>query len=785
MDPTTHCVVFSRDVVFREEEFPPIYSIADASSMRELTGGGTALPHKPLTLYASTTELIYDESLDDSVENSLSEPKLSIKEASTLWSTWATSRLVPKTTHYVRFSIDDKVYYPIYDEDESRFSIINTTTNDDESRFPVITNPNDDEPRFTTIKPPSATVNLARNSVELLTPSHERIVAPDAEAPLRNSIGVEEQHHDKVEFRYDFTAEGDQALLPTSHSVGDVELNHPLAATDTQDKHISLCLNAAMAKPDIPASWKEAMKHPQATEWLLAGQAEYQSLVDNKTWELVDPPRDGHNILRTRWVFTKKLKADGSIDRFKARLVVQGFRQRPGVDYNEIFSPVVRMEVLRTLFGIAARLNYEIHQMDVKTAFLNGGIDAVVYIHQPEGFVDRLNPKAACLLRKSLYGLKQSPRIWYSTFVEFMTSLGFVRTRKDRCVFVKRYGNMLVYISLYVDDLLIFAPNTLIVNELKQAFMRRFQMTDCGEVSYILGWQITRNRAERTIFIHQNKYISEILRKFNLHSCNSKPTPLEVNIDLSMKSNHDFEIELLEKAMPYRSCVGSLMYLVIGTRPDLAHCVQQLSQYLNSPTTVHYHSLKRVFKYLSGTAYHGLTFGGVKEPKHILEAYVDADYANCKDTRRCISGYATYFYGSPISWLSKKQPTVSLSTTEAEYTALASCIQECLYLKFLLLDLGFDIQKPIQIHEDNQSCIKIARNPALHAHSKHIDVKYFFVKELTESQVFNIEYCNTTNQVADIFTKALPKPTFERLRCLLQVKSLQDYQSLTPTVARN
>lgn len=524
-----------------------------------------------------------------------------------------------------------------------------------------------------------------------------------------------------------------------------------------------------------PNTYKKAMISEHAPQWDAATKSEYSSHMTNGTWVLVPPP-PGRKILQNRWVFVVKYKGDGSIDRFKARLVIKGFLQQHGIDYDEIFSPVIRMEVLRLLLTIAALLNFEVHQMDVKTAFLHGVLDVEIYMEQPEGFVVPGQEQLVCKLLKSLYGLKQAPRVWYQTLCTFLETLNFHRIIKDRCVFIGIIDGLTCYIAVYVDDLLIIAPTLRIIQHIKDALKQKFHMTDLGEAKYLLGWSIIRNRMSRTIFIHQHKYATTVLDRFKEFITYPAATPCERNLKLTVDMHPTLQTDIdTMSTIPYREAVGSMMYLMVGTRPDLAYFMREVSQFLSNPGQAHWRAVLRGLRYLHGTSEYGITLGGTSRiaPAKLadsLTAYTDSDYANCPDTRRSVGGYVTLLGNSPISWLSRKHHTVVLSTTEAEYVALCHCMQEMIFLKLLLKELGFATTTSLTIHEDNQSCIKISNNPELHGRSKHIDIRYHFVQEKVERHEFVVTYCSTKQMIADIFTKALDKHRFRALRDQLGVR---------------
>ncbi|POM69092.1 Gag-pol Polyprotein [Phytophthora palmivora] len=418
--------------------------------------------------------------------------------------------------------------------------------------------------------------------------------------------------------------------------------------------------------------------------------------MDNGTWVLVPRPK-GRKILRSRWVFVVKYTGTGEIDRFKARLVVKGFVQ----EY-EIFSPVIRMEVLRLLLTIAALLDLEIDQMDVKTAFLTGFLEEEIYMAQPEGFTTPGQEDLVCKLIKSLYGMKQAPRVWYQTLSDFLVKLNFSKLIKGSCVFIRTIDGVTCYIAVYVDDLLIIAPTRALVSELKSALKKRFSMTDLGEVKYLLGWSIQRDRKNRTIFVHQHKYVTKVIDRFSDYIPYPITTPAGQNVKPSLSSQPATEAEKdAMKSYPYREAVGSTSW------PDMAFYMREVSPFLANPGMEHWNAVVRGLKYLAGTKYYGICLGGSQEvtPENLaghVEAYSDSDYANSPDTRRSVGGYVTMLSNSPISCLSRKHHTVVLSTTEAEYIALCHCMQEMIFLKLLLRALGFATSQPNLINEDNQ-----------------------------------------------------------------------------------
>ena len=519
---------------------------------------------------------------------------------------------------------------------------------------------------------------------------------------------------------------------------------------------------------DDPGKVHEALNGKHSDQWKEAMKSEYSSLITNDTWELVPPP-EGKNIVGSRWVLKVKRNEDGSIDRFKARLVAQGYSQVRGVDYEEVFSPVARYTSVRSLLALANAQDLEIHQMDVKTAFLNGSLDCEIYMSQPEGFVDPDRPNHVCKLKKSIYGLKQSARCWNTTLDEYLKSVGYCKSKADECIYVKSVKEASGHISfvilgVYVDDIIPVSNDPAMLKAEKAALCERFEMIDQGEIHYLLGLSIKRDRESRTLTISQPNYTEKVLRKFGMENCKPVSTPLEPGRKFQQLSSSDEPFDI----QTYQQAIGCLTYMSTATRPDIAAAVGVLSQYMSKPSKDHWMGVKRVLRYLKGTLNYGLKFS-VHGEQTELNGYSDADWAGDVDTRRSTTGYVFQFGNGTISWSSRKQPTVAKSSTEAEYVALSSATQEAIWLRRLMKDFGKQIDSPTTIYEDNQGAIELAKNAKYHSRTKHIDICHHFVRERVVSNEIRVIYCRTEDMVADIMTKGLPKPTFEKLRDLLSV----------------
>lgn len=516
---------------------------------------------------------------------------------------------------------------------------------------------------------------------------------------------------------------------------------------------------ANLATITEPATLDEALASPQADLWRQALDEEMASLMANKTWTLETPP-PGITPIPVKWVFKIKRDSNGNIERYKARLVAKGFRQREGIDYEEVFAPVSKYTTLRTLLATAASEDLEIHQLDIKTAFLNGELEEDVYVQQPPGYEEG-GSSTACHLHKALYGLKQAPRAWHLRLKQELETMGFTQSEADAGLFISTGTPGPAYLLTYVDDILIITRDTAALTKIKESLMSAFDARDLGEATYFLGMTIDRDRASRTIKLAQGRLIADLLAKHDMIAAKSLSTPLNVAIKLTKEGE-----PLDRETYGYSQLIGSLMYLSICTRPDISQAVGALARYMAQPTTAHWQAAKGVLRYLAGTADYGITYGGAKIG---LEAYTDADYAGDIDTRRSTTGYVYIMNGGAISWSSRLQQTVAASTTEAEYMAAASAIKEGLWLRTLFNNLQLGISG-IEINADNQSAIKLLKNPVFSMRSKHIDVVYHFARERVTRGEVSFKYVRTEAMVADALTKPVAANKLEFCRNEMGVK---------------
>jgi transposase InsO family protein len=507
----------------------------------------------------------------------------------------------------------------------------------------------------------------------------------------------------------------------------------------------------ALSSIQGPGSYKTAMNHPDKNEWQKAIDDELDSIKKNGVWSIINKPNN-KNIISTRWVFVKKMNENGELQKYKARLVARGFEQIHGIDYNETFAPVVRLNSIRIIFSIAVQFNMQIHQMDVKTAFLNGYLDEDIYIEIPDG-INANKQTQCCKLHKSLYGLKQSPLSWNIVLDKFLTGLNLKRTSSDYGVYYDDSNPINLIITTYVDDLLIASNDINKIIWFKKQMTQNFEMSDLGLLKYILGIQVDQDG--KSIKIHQKSYIHELLTKFQLNDSKTYNTPMEFGIKLN--KNQDID-QMTDK--PYSSLIGSLLYLSNSTHPDITFAVHRLSSYNSNPNEIHWKAAKRILKYLKKTDDLGLVFKNSNDCT--LHGYSDSDWASDLDTRRSTTGYFVTLNRNPISWCSKRQNTIALSTAEAEYMGISETIKELIWIKKLLTDLKITDFKT-ELACDNQSAIQISKNPVFHQRTKHIDIRYHFIREKIQEMKIKLYYLPTELMIADLLTKPLPYPRFIEL----------------------
>ncbi|GJS53994.1 retrotransposon protein, putative, ty1-copia subclass [Tanacetum coccineum] len=472
------------------------------------------------------------------------------------------------------------------------------------------------------------------------------------------------------------------------------------------------------------------------------------------------PP--GQKLISCKWLYKIKERIEGiQKPRYKARLVARGYTHRACIDYNEVFSPMVRHTSIRVILSLTACEDYELEQLDVKTAFLHGILEETIYMRQPPGFEEGTGNKV-CLLKKSLYGLKQSLRQWYKRFDVYMISNGFSRSSYDSCVYFKEFTpGMYIYLLLYVDDMLIAYKSKSEIEYTKGLLRKEFDMKELGPTRKILGMEIVRDMGSRTLKVSQSGYVQKNLNNYRVDNGKSVSVPLEAHFKVSLKDcpSSDWDVERMSK-VPYANVVGSLMYLMVCIRPDIAYAVSIVSRYLANPGKKHWEAVKWILKYLKGAIDVGLVYGR-DQGKHVdVDGFVDADYAKYPDKSRSITGYVFMVHGCVVSWKATLQHVVALSTTEAEYMALTEAVKESIWLKGLLIKLGVNLRSVV-VNCDNQSSIYLSRNAMFYERTKHINVRYHFIREIVESKEIEVAKIGTKDNAADAFTNVVLGPKFK------------------------
>ncbi|KAD7478171.1 hypothetical protein E3N88_01307 [Mikania micrantha] len=505
-----------------------------------------------------------------------------------------------------------------------------------------------------------------------------------------------------------------------------------------------------------PTTYTEACKLPA---WQTTMHEELAAIEKNQTWVLTTLPA-GKNLVGLKWLYKTKVGPDGKIVKYKARLVAKGYSQQYGVDFLETFAPVARFETIRVVVAIAAQMGWPIHQLDVKSAFLNGDLSEEIYVEQPEGFLVKGKEQMVYKLHKALYGLKQSPRAWYAKIDGYFAEHGFRRSANEPTLYIKQLDtDSIIYVCLYVDDIICTASTSFLIAEFKHGMKIAFEMTDMGFLEYFLGLEVFQN--SKGIFLGQKSYVVNLLKKFGMSNCNIEATPVNVLEKLQMEDGQDkVDAEL------YRSLVGGLIYLT-HTRPDLAYAVSLVSRFIQSPSKNHFGAGQRILRYVAGTTNFGVWYK--KDAPITLIGYSDSDWASSIDNRKSVSAYVFMLGTGAVSWCSKKQLTVALSSTEAEYIASTGAACQGVWIRRILEDLGFKQDGATVIYCDNNSAINLSKNPVLHSRSKHIELKYHFIRDLVAQNQIKLEFCDTHHQVADVLTKGLTREKFVFFRHLMGV----------------
>ncbi|GJZ28634.1 putative ribonuclease H-like domain-containing protein [Tanacetum coccineum] len=513
-------------------------------------------------------------------------------------------------------------------------------------------------------------------------------------------------------------------------------------------KDFQHCLFACFLSQHEPKKISEALEDES---WVDAMQEELLQFEIQKVWILVDLPY-GKKAIGTKWVYRNKKDERGVVVRNKARLVAQGHRQEEGIDYDEVFAPVARLEAIRIFLAFASYMGFTVYQMDVKSAFLYGKIDEEVYVSQPPGFLDPKYPEKVYKVVKALYGLHQAPRAWYATLSTFLLKNGYRRGTIDKTLFLRKDKHDIILVQVYVDDIIFGSTKKSWCDEFEALMKSRFQMSSMGELTFFLGLQVKQKT--NGIFISQDKYVAEILKKFDFASVKTASTPIETQKPLVKDEEaSDVDVHL------YRSMIGSLMY-VTASRPDIMFAVCACSRFQVTPKTSHLSAVKRIFRYLKGKPKLGLWYP--RESSFDLESYSDSDYAGANLDRKSTTGGCQFLGRRLITWQCKKQTIVATSTTEAEYVAAASCCGQVLWIQNQMLDYGFNFMNT-KIYIDNESTICIVKNPVYHSKTKHIAIRHHFIRDAYEKKLIQVLKIHTNDNVADLLTKAFDVSRFQFL----------------------
>eukprot|EP00963_Diacronema_lutheri_P013672 scaffold2671_cov455-Pavlova_lutheri.AAC.2 len=507
--------------------------------------------------------------------------------------------------------------------------------------------------------------------------------------------------------------------------------------------------------PDKFDGYHQAMRRHDKEMWDQAVQNELNSLNQMRTWEFSELPKE-KKALGTKWIFNIKRDGCNNIIKYKARLVALGCHQRPGVDYDEIYASVVSKTGLRLFLAVVNQLDLHLHQLDVETAFLNAELEEEVYLRIPNGLAAKDESAQVLKLNRSLYGLKQAPRAWNHELTKTLTDLNFICNQLDQSVLKCNTDEMTCLICFYVDDILIASSDLTAIQTIKELIKSKYKITDMGEAQHFLGMTIQRDRLAKILTMHQENKVSNYIKEHRIEESRSQSIPLNVPL------KEDQESEGIDH-LQYQKICGQLQYLGGTTRPDISYAASALARHNNNPKKSHWNAMRGTLKYLNGSTKLMLVYEAtsekVAETINIV-AYSDADYAGEHETRRSRTGYTVQVMGGLVAWQSKLQPTIAISTTEAEYQAATAAVKEVLWIKNYLMQLLKPEHITATIHMDNQSALRLIKNPQSVTRAKHIDVQHHFLRERAIRAEVNFVYCSTDQMWADYLTKRLPAEKF-------------------------
>jgi transposase InsO family protein len=535
---------------------------------------------------------------------------------------------------------------------------------------------------------------------------------------------------------------------------------------DEDDEEFAECAGAAH---DLdPKSFQQALRRSDADKWREAAKLEMDNHTINGTWKLVDLP-PGAKAIGCGWVFRIKRNADGSIERYKARLVAKGYSQRPGFDYTEVFAPTFRYAAIRTIIALAAINDLHLRSVDISHAFINGDLEETIYMRQAEGFHTG-SSNQVYLLQKSIYGLKQAARQWNKKLHSSLEIMGFKRLESDRSIYIYIRGDVRIIMPIFIDDITFASSNSSAIDSAIKELSSHFKLRDLGPTSFLLGIEIVRNLANHEISLSQRQYILDTLERFNMTDSNPVSTPMDpgAHLSSSMSPQTPEERKSME-SIPYLSAVGTLQYLATTTRPDISFAVGVLARFNTNPGIQHWNAVKHLLRYLKGSLDYKLVYTRTNSPQ-LFTTYTDADHGGNPDNGRSTGGYAVIIGGGAVSWSSRLQSVVSLSTTEAEYIAAVEAGKEIIWMRNLLTEFGITSSSPSHLLIDNNSAVTVAKNPEHHGRMKHLDLRYHWLRDTVEAGLITPIHVPTNAQAADIFTKPLKRQKIDVCLGLLGIQ---------------
>lgn len=644
---------------------------------------------------------------------------------------------VEETIHVIFSELDD---VPDLQEQDDFEIGLNRFTGSDDEEVPKLKAPEKRDEEAESSSVPSLAPSEGEQRVEPNVLEQENVTSTTEATP--GDVGTSTQTVPIVNFQ-------PRSWKHKSSHPLDLIISDINKGTQTRSQLRNFCAFFAFLSDMEPKTSEDALSDPN---WIIAMQEELNEFERNQVWHLEPRPKN-QNVIGLKWVFRNKLDEKGTIIRNKARLVAKGYRQQEGIDFDETFAPVARLEAIRIIIAFASFMGFRLYQMDVKCAFLNGFLKEHIYVEQPSGFENPEFPNHVYKLDKALYGLKQAPRSWYDRLSKFLIDNGFKRGRIDRTLFIRTKNSNFIVVQIYVDDIIFGATNESLCKEFADLMSKEFQMSMMGELSFFLGLQI--QQTEQGIMIHQQKYIKELMKKFGMENAKVNDTPMGTNTRL----DEDLKGTPVNQTL-YRGMIGSLLYLT-ASRPDIAFSVGLCARFQANPKESHLSAVKRILRYLKGTD--DLCLFYPRSDVFDLKGYTDADFAGDLVNRKSTSGTLQFLGSCLVSWSSRKQVSVALSTAEAEYVAAAACCSQLLWIRQQLKDFGLNCVC-VPIYCDNTSAISISKDPVHHSRVKHIHIRHHFLKDNVEQGVVKVLHVGTEEQMADILTKPLNKEKHERLR---------------------